>query len=514
LGAVLWGLHPVQVESVAWITELKNTQSGLFYLLAIFLFLKWHGRSESGDRHKIILHLLLLLCATFALLSKTSTVMLPIVLALCIWWLGDRWNWSTLKPLSPLFVLSAAAGLWTIWEQKFHSGALGSEWVQGFPERVAVAGNSIWFYLGKLIWPHPLIFLYPRWEVSSPGLLSFMPGVAVVAVLLVLWRSRNGWTRPVFFAFAYFVISLFPVLNFFDVYFFRYSFVGDHFQYLASMGPIVLGAVAIVYLLRSQRLRVVVATALIAACAMLTAQHAQVFKDDETLWRDTVRKNPKAWLAYNNLASMYLERDNIGAAIVELEITLRLHPHYSEGHANLANALYETGRIDEAITHFKLALEGEPDYGRIHNYLGVALMAAGRLEEGITHIRKAIEIDPGDTTAHENLGIALMRNGRTEEGIAEFGEAVRVNPKGLDSRMRYATALFSQSRHEEAATQFEEILKISPAHAPAHKFLGLTLIELHQKDAAVRHLEEAGRLEPGDTEVRHRLNELLRSKDK
>jgi hypothetical protein len=143
LAGVIWALHPVQTESAAWITELKNTQSGMFYLLAILLFLEWRIHKRR------LLYLSFLLSGVFALLSKTSTVMLPVVVLLCAWWLDGRWTWSTLRAISPFFLLSAAAGVWTIWEQKFHSGAMGGEWAQNVPERIAVAGDCIWFYLGN-----------------------------------------------------------------------------------------------------------------------------------------------------------------------------------------------------------------------------------------------------------------------------------------------------------------------------------------------------------------------------
>jgi hypothetical protein len=245
LGAALWALHPVQVESVAWITELKNTQSGLFYLLAILVFLRARERGSPALAKRLLQHGLLFACAALAVLSKSSTVMLPLVLALLVWWREGRLSPRTLLGLAPLFLLSAAASAWTIWEQRHHSGALGVEWDQTWPERIAIAGKAVWFYLAKLAWPEPLIFVYPRWEVDAGRAASYLPAAAGVAALLALWWGRAGPLRPVLVAYAYFLISLFPVLSFFDVYYFRYSFVADHFQYLASMGPLALAGAAI-----------------------------------------------------------------------------------------------------------------------------------------------------------------------------------------------------------------------------------------------------------------------------
>src|SRR5437773_7152010 len=283
LGAALWALHPVMVQSVAWVTELKNTQSCLFYLLSIFYFLNWEScsrrpmggawsshspsrrydvagseaatgkrgegmkfeASETSDRVRWWRFDWALLFFVVAILSKPSTVMLPAVLALCVWWRRGRIQWRDLAALIPFALISALASFWTIWEQEFHAGATGPEWAQTWPERLIIAGRAIWFYLGKLFWPHPLIFIYPRWEIYSSQWMAYLPLVAASVGLILLWLLPGKAGRAVFFAAAYYVVSLFPVLGFFNVYFFRYSFVIDHFQYLASMVPLALAGAAI-----------------------------------------------------------------------------------------------------------------------------------------------------------------------------------------------------------------------------------------------------------------------------
>ena len=241
LGAALWALHPVQVESVAWVTELKNTQSGLFFLLSILCFLKWReSRGETNGRGRSTPYVLALLCASAAILSKSSTVMLPVVLGLCSWWEDRRIEGRDIARLAPFFGISAAASVWTIWEQQFHSGAIGADWALTWAQRFIVAGRDLWFYLGKLAWPHPLVFIYPLWKIDASEPLAYLPLLAAGGALYVLWSRRNGWGRSPLFAFAYFAVSLFPLLGFFNVYFFRFSYVADHFQYLASMGPLAL----------------------------------------------------------------------------------------------------------------------------------------------------------------------------------------------------------------------------------------------------------------------------------
>ena len=515
LGAVLWALHPVQVESVAWMTELKNTQSALFYLLAILFFVRWRAASTSSDNEgRNANYVLVVVCVVLAVLSKSSTVMLPVVLGLCAWWLDGRWRWRTVVSLAPLFLISAVAAGWTIWEQQFHSGALGEEWAYGWVARAVIAGNVVWFYFGKLLWPHPLIFIYRRWDPDTFGAASFLPGLAAVAALFVLWWYRNGRTRPVFFAYACYLVSLFPVMGFFNVYFFRYSFVGDHLQYLASMAPLALAGAAIarvsqVLESRIPRLALAIPGALVAAFSVLTWQHAGVFRNDETLWRDTLTKNPGCWLAHNNLGTVLLSRGDLSDAIARFEVTLQLHPDYPEGHANLANALSESGRIDEAVEHYQRALQLDPQHPGVHNALGVALMTKGMTDEAIEHFRAALRARPGEAAmAHGNLGSALAMRGKLEEAMGHFDEALRLNPGHLNTRMNYGSALATQQRYAEAVEQYTEVLRRAWGHAPAHKNMGVALAKLGRTNEAIFHLQEALRLDLGISQVRQQLEEL------
>ena len=219
LGAALWALHPVIVQSVAWVTELKNTQSGFFYLLSIFCFLNWEEKlrmrriSRIKGAEEVLVKYprnprylwfgLSLLFFLPAILSKPSVVMLPVVLGLCVWWRKGGVYRRDIAALAPFLLISALASAWTILEQKFHAGAIGAEWAQTWPERLIIAGRAIWFYLVKLAWPYPLIFIYPRWKINSSQLIAYLPLVAAIAGLLALWLIRAKWSRAVFFALAY-----------------------------------------------------------------------------------------------------------------------------------------------------------------------------------------------------------------------------------------------------------------------------------------------------------------------
>lgn len=444
LGAAVWILHPVQVESVAWITELKNTQSGLFYLLAILFFGKWQ-RVHVGERpgNPWSLYGAALLCAACAILSKSSTVMLPVILALCCWWNEGRWRRSNLRPLVPFLILSLAASGWTIWEQQYHSGALGPEWNQTLAERAVIAGKVIWFYLGKLFWPDPLIFIYPRWQIDASQPIAYAPLFAAIAGILVLWWYRHGWARPLFFAAAYFVVSLVPVLDFFNVYFFRYSFVGDHLQYLASIGPLALAAAAITTGLNSlgknqgRLLAPAVCGALLLALGVLSWRQAGMYVDEETLWQTTVAKNPKAWIAHNNLGRL----DRVEEAIGHYSRAIELNPSVAEAHNNLATAVMRTGRVEEALAEFQRAIELDPLYGDAHVNLGNALLQLDRLAEAIPHYQRGLAIKPDDAETHYNLGVALLGTGRGDQAISHFQRALEIDPSNSDAGQNLAWLL-------------------------------------------------------------------------
>ena len=516
LGALLWAIHPVQVESVAWITELKNTQSGFFFLLAILFYLRWHTSGvEVGRSERIRNYALVLVCAALAILSKPSTVMLPVVLGLSAWWVDGRWRWRNIPGLIPLVLISAAASGWTVWEQKFHSGALGEEWNQSLLERVAIAGRIIWFYLGKLAWPHPLIFIYPRWNVDSSRLVSFLPALAVVLALGLLWWRRNGPLRPAFFASSYFAVSLFPVLGFFNIYFFRYSYVGDHFQYLASMAPLTLAGAMVAnrgrWLERfGAHAAAVVQATVVVALGVLTWSHTTAFRSDETLWRDTIAKNPGTWLAQNNLGTIFFQRNELQKAISQYELTLQLHPRYPEGHANLANALVELGRTNEAIEHYRVALQLNPRQAAVHNCLGSVLAEQGNLDEAVQHFEAALQSrKTADLAmAHGNLGSIEAMRGRFDSAIAHFTEAIQINPLNPKTRMNLANALASQGKYEEAIRGYKEVLQVAPNEPVAYAKLGVVMGSMGRTNEALFYFREARRLAPNLPQLREQIEAL------
>ena len=518
LGAALWAFHPVQVESVAWIAELKNTQSCLFYLLAVWFFLKWRaGQTAGGRKGNEWNYALVWLWTALAILSKSSTVMLPVVLGLGWWWLEGRWRWRNGLRLIPFLLISAAASGWTVWEQKFHSKAVGPEWAQSLSERFIIAGKDIGFYLGKLLWPHPLIFVYPRWEIdgSRPG--AYLPPVAVAVVLAVLWWCRHGGLRPVFFASAYFLISLFPVLDFFDAYFFRYSFVEDHLQYLASMGPLALAAAGIAtafgFFKRGKPfLEPALCGTLLLLLGVLTWRQCGMYTDLETLWRTTITRNPDCSMAHTSLGIILLKKGQIDQAISHHQEAIRLKPDYAAAHNNLGVALDEKGQIDEAIRQYLEAIRLEADQAMAHYNLGIAFGERGQIDEAIRQYQEAIRLQPDYALTHNNLGNTLLKKGQVDEAIRQYQEAIRLQPGYALVHNNLGTALDKKGQVDEAIRQYQEAIRLQPGYVEAHNNLGNTLLKKGQVDEAIRQYQEAIRLKFEDVEAHNNLGNTLLKK--
>ena len=539
LGAALWALHPVQVESAAWICELKNTQSAVFFLLAILFWLKWLAAEPIRSRHHYALSLG---CALLAILSKPSTVMLPLALALCAWWTRRRFNVRDLVPLLPFFALSALAAGWTIWEQKVHSGATGPEWEQSLPERIVIAGRVIWFYLGKLVWPEPLIFIYPRWSIEVGSVASYLPlAAALIGLIGLWWRRGEGAWRPVFFAAAFFVALLFPVLGFFNVYFFRYSFVGDHFQYLASIGPLALLGAGLARLAR--RWRSLLAAALLVPLGVFTAVQTRVYRNTETLWRHTVALNPAATMAWMNLGDTLARAqrheeaiatyrralqnrpddphglNDLGCELVlvgraaeavpHFEHALRVKPDYAEPHNNLGNALRDLGRVEEALAHYRRAVELKPDYVEARNNLAAELADSGRAEEAVTLLLAAIARKPDHAPSHDHLASALRALGRFDEALARHAEALRLNPQSAEAHANLGRTLLTADRAAESLPHFRRAIELKPTLVSAYGHLARALAASGRHDEALAHYEQAAKVVPHSAEARNNLGTAL-----
>ena len=396
LAAAIFALHPVCVESVAWITELKNTLSGVFYLAAMLLYVHFDQTRKPGW------YLGALGLFVLALLSKTATVMLPAVLPVIFWWQRGRLSWKRdLLPLAPFFLVGAVAAMVTVWVERTVAGGGGKEYDLPWVERCLVAGRVICFYLGKLFWPADLIFVYPRWQVSQGDVVAVpLSPAAALLLLAVAWRLRRRWRGPLAAA-AVLRHNLVPAAGLRQSFhFFRFSFVADHFQYLASLGIIALFSAGGATLLDRARAwgRVIVqagCVALLTALAVLTWRQSRHFSDGETLYKTTIERNPACWMAHNSLGV----------------------------------ALAARGQVDQAIDHYRKALEIKPDDVNAHYNLGNALAGRGQFDEAIDHYRKALQIEPNDIDGAQQPRRGLGRRGTARQGHRPLSQGPRTQAR-------------------------------------------------------------------------------------
>jgi len=510
LAAMLWVLHPVNVESVAWITELKNTQSGFFFFLSMLCFLRSDADQKPGW------YALAIACGLAAMLSKPSTVVLPLVLLLCAWWERGRWHRTDLVRIAPFFGLAVGMSALTIIEQRGHVLRAGTtDWRLGPAERLVVAGKAIGFYAAKVLWPARLTFVYPRWAVDASSLWSWAPTIALVAVAVTLWRCRSrAWCRAAVFGGGFFIVALLPVLGFFDVFYFRYSFVADHFQYLACIGLISLAASTGTAIgeragQRGRDLGTVAAAIVLLILGVSTWRQGRIYQNMETLWRDTLTKNPRCWMAHNNLGLALVSLGRMQEAKEHYEQALRGKPDYAEAHNNLGTFLLQEGKVNDALGQFEQALRSAPDSAEVHNNLGTALYQTGKREEAKAQYQQALRSTPDYAEAHNNLGNVFLREGKVNDAVGQYEQALRSAPDYAEAHNNLGTLFLQEGRVNDALGQYEQALRSTPNYAEARYNLGLALVRMGRVPEAMKHWEQALRIKPDYAEAHCALGMAL-----
>ncbi|MFQ5490772.1 MAG: tetratricopeptide repeat protein [Phycisphaerae bacterium] len=504
IAAAVFALHPVHVESVAWITERKNVLSAVFYLGSLLAYLHFSGlvHESPGTGRSVRLYLLSLGLFVLALLSKTVTCTLPAALMVVHWWKHKLNPRRVLPPLLPFFIVGIGLGLLTVWMEKNPNsvGAMGPEWAHTFVERCLIAGRAVCFYAGKLIWPAELMFIYPQWPIDAGAARQYLYPLVVAGAMGGLWLARGRIGRGPFAAACCFVGTLFPALGFFNVYFMRYSFVSDHFQYLASIALITLvvsSGMGLGRRLGASRFSLVFASVIVSVTlGVQTWRQAGVYRNAETLWRDAISKNADAWMAHNNLGVLLKNRGKSDEAIAHYEQSLRVKPDAVESLTCMGSVLIDYRRLDEAQQYLQRALQIDPDYAAAHNNMGMLLSVQGRLEEALVYLKDALAINPGSMPAQNNMGSTLARLGRVQEAIPYFRRAVERNPESAPAHFNLAKALQSVGALGEALPHYVQAVRFSPGSAGYRHRLGQALEFAGRHDEAMRVYESALKLRP------------------
>jgi len=521
--AAMFALHPVMVESVAWITERKNVLSAVFYFAAALAYLRFNGIGPEQTRRKPAWYGVALVLFATALLTKTVTCTLPAALLLVLWWKKGQLRRGDILPTLPFFVVGGALGLLTARLEAHHVGAHGADWALNFWERCLIAGRAVWFYADKLFWPAKLTFIYPRWTIEAGVWWQWLFPVAAVGVVAGLWAARNRIGRGPLVGVLFFGGTLLPALGFINTYPMRYSFVADHFQYLASIGIIILAAEGL------RRLPQPITMALLLVLGSLAWRQTHSYRDLETLWRDTLKRNPACWLAQNNLGDVLVQQGKASEAEPFFRKAVELNPNFAQAWSGLGADLSAQGRTSEGLENFKKALQLQPTYANAWYNQGQALASLGRTAEAVSSFEAALAIKPGDQEIRSTLADAQLAQGKLDEAIALYRQVLSAEPESAACEYKLGLALALQGKTDEAILHYGQTLKLDPANPAAEYNLGYALRVQGRLPEAAVHLNAALRLRPdfplahynlgcvladqGRTEeARAQLNEALRLK--
>lgn len=491
---LLFALHPVQVETAAWVAEQKNTLSTCFYLLAWLAWLDFDA-SRGSARPRYGRFVISALFALAAACSKSVTLTLAPAILLVTWWREGGRSWLARAPwLAAHFVPALALGLVTAWREVHVGGARGAEYELDFAERCVIAGKDLWFYLGKLAWPLNTCFVYPRWDPAAFGALDWIAPLTFVALLATAWFARARLGRGTFAALAFFAGTLAPALGFFDVIPFAYSFVADHFQYLACAGVLALAAAGLARLTRARRVAGVAIGALaLAGCGLLSFWHARDFHDAPTLWQATVERNPRAWMAWENWLN---DLNHAGRFDEVLAVGERAQRELGERRGidvQVGIALQQSGRPEDALSVFERAIALDPRSAVAQFNRGSALHALGRNEDALVALARALELDERFALAHMLAGNALLALKRADEAIASYERAAALAPDEPRVWFNFGTARLQRGERELALECYRRALEIDPATLDARFNLGIALALLGRKDEARAELERVVR---------------------
>jgi tetratricopeptide (TPR) repeat protein len=506
LGGLLFAIHPLCVESVAWISELKNVMSLPLLLLALTAYIDGERRRRD--------YALALGWFLAALLCKTSGVMLPFVLFLYAWWRRGRIGREDVRASLPFFALALLLGFVTAWFQATRAIAGMTLPLGGPVWRLGSAGLALVFYFFKCLWPVNLLPIYPDWGGHPAWFQPTLCWLLLLLGLSWLWRRRAGVGRPVLFGLGFFLLNLVPVLGFVPMSFLRISRVSDHLCYLPLVGLVGLSVAALNAGLdawprlapRRRAFPVAALAALGLGLAWQSRSYAAVFQNPLSLWSFTVARNPAAWLAQNNLGNALFDAGRTAEATEHYRRAVELNPAYAEAHNNYGNMLLNQGRVADALAQYRTALRILPSYATPQNGIGLALLRTGHAAESIPHFQIAVQTEGDFAEAHYNLGLALAQVARNPDpglrrkallaAIAQFQTAIQLKPGYAAALTDQGNALGSLGARSEAIRRYHQAIQASPAYPEAHFNLGVALDQAGDMAGAKAEFEIVTLLRP------------------
>ena len=505
--AAVFAVHPLHVESVAWVIERKDVLSGLFYLAAVLAWMRF----VEQPRPRYYVGSLALYAA--GLLSKSIVITLPVALLIWHWWQRGRVTSTDLLRLVPFGVIGLAI---TVGDLLFYwsGGAVPIDY--SLTERTLIASRALWFYAGKLLWPTNLAVIYPLWDIRVADPLAGGYLIVAVALAVALWCFRHQIGRGPLAGALFFVVTLSPVLGFVDYGYMQYAFVADRFQYLAGLGVMAVVIGAATYGVRRlsglwhKGARIVVAV-VIVVLGLLTWRQASIYQDSETFWRHIIALNPQARNAHLNLGSALQKQGRYAEALDATRVAVEQRPDYFKTHVLLGAVLTALERFEEAETHLHRALALDPQGQGAHLNLGDVLYKQGRYAEALKTTRIAVEQDPDFFEAHVNLGAILTALGRFEEAETHLHRALALNPQDVDTFRKLAELLMPQGHYEEAIDVLAQAAALDPDSQQAaelHVLMGQAAQENGQPEAAAEYYMHAIEIDPHHAAALHWLATL------
>ena len=463
LAASIFALHPVNVESVAWITERKNVLMMFFSLLSLSAWFRFVD-SQHQSKCPWVFYAFSLLLYALAIFSKTTACTLPAAIVVLLWLKYIPIDFKRWLQIAPYVLFGAAMGILTIWWEWYHQGTdrlnLGINPI----ESTLIASRALWFYAGKLVWPVNLTFSYPKWKIDAADLFQYGWLLACLITALGIWYWRDKLGRGVISAIIFFVATISPMLGFLSLYTFRYTYVADHYQYMASIGPISL--IAGLGCRLRERLNdfgkgilTTVAAFVLVALGTLTWHQCHIYKNPETLWRDTIRKNQDSWMAYNNLGRWLKSQGRLNEAVNCYHQALKIKPNHDNAYFNLGIAYDKLGRYDEAIEAYKQTIKIQPAYTEAHFNLGISYSRLNRYSDAVEAFKQAINIKPAYSEAYCNLGVTYGKLGRYTEAIKACKQAINIRPDYAEAHLNLGIAHFATGDRKSALGEYK-ILKM------------------------------------------------------
>ena len=513
--AAVFAVHPLHVESVAWVIERKDVLSGVFYLTAFLAYLRFatarvnplKGASETRWRP----YFLALALFVLGMLCKSIVVTLPVALLIYHWWQQGRVPGAEVQRLMPFF----AVGLFiAIMDASFYQDNEVISFGYSFFERVLIAARVLWFYAGKLLWPTDLAVIYPHWEVmvADPFAWGRVVAACVLAGLLYGFRNRIG--RGPLAGALFFAVTLSPVLGFIDFGYMQFSFVADRYQYLAGIGVLAVIVSAAVHYegrLPGAWQRVVLIIAL-ATMGVLTWRQASIYRDELTFFNHVIAHNPTARNAHLNLGKALFEAGRREDGLAAIQIAVAQRPTSFKAHLSAGLMLMHLSRFDASAHHLHRAIELNPNYPAAHYSAGMVLANLGQIDDAEQHYLRAVEIDPSHFEALTNLGAMLIGAGRFEDATPYLHRALGINPHASKALHNLALAHLRQQHYAKALALYQRVVKLMPSNARAYADMGVALYYLGRADEALTHINRALSLDPTLEDVRANREAIQQAK--